>query len=229
VNQPLGSSASLSPQALGRDYLRHLLTPDGRAARRLVDEALAAGVPAVTLYLRVIAPAMYEVGRLWETAQISVAQEHLATQITQVVIATLGLQLDVGERVGAGRTAIVSSTPGELHALGGQMVADFLEAQGWSVLALGADAPADELFGLAQARPADVVALSTALPGNLPSVARTCRLLGQLTAPPFIVVGGHAYGGDQSRARAVGADAFAADPQALVDLLRLRFGGPAPA
>jgi methanogenic corrinoid protein MtbC1 len=228
VNQPLGSSASLSPQALGRDYLRHLLTPDGRAARRLVDEALAAGVPAVTLYLRVIAPAMYEVGRLWETAQISVAQEHLATQITQVVIATLGLQLDVGERVGAGRTAIVSSTPGELHALGGQMVADFLEAQGWSVLALGADAPADELFGLAQARPAEVVALSTALPGNLPSVARTSRLLGQLTPPPFIVVGGHAYGSDQSRARVFGADAFAADPQALVDLLLLRFGGTAP-
>lgn len=157
---------------LGREYLASLLAPDGRRARRLVED---------------------------------------------------GLGLTGGEPVGAGRVAIVASTPGERHALGGQMVADFLEAQAWTVLALGADTPAPELIELARDRGAEVVALSTALPGHLLSVTLTCELLRRLPRPPYIVVGGRAYGGDLTRALAVGADAFAGDPQTLLTLLADRF------
>jgi MerR family transcriptional regulator, light-induced transcriptional regulator len=171
---------------------------------------------------------MHEVGRLWETALVSVAQEHLATQITNAILATLALGLSGGAPVGAGRVALVASTPGERHALGGQMAADFLEAQAWTVLSLGADTPAPELIELAQARGAQVVALSTALPGHLLSVTLTCELLRRLASPPYIVVGGRAYGGDPARARAVGADAFADDPQTLLTLLADRFARHAP-
>jgi methanogenic corrinoid protein MtbC1 len=212
-----------APSQIGRDYLECLLAPDGRAARELIESSLRDGVPAAALYLQVIAPAMHEVGRLWESAQVSVAQEHLATQITQSVIAALGLHLSGGEPVGAGRVALVSATPGELHALGGQMVADFLEAQGWNVLHLGANVPGPELVELAEHRQATIVCLSTALPGHLLSVTRTCQLLHGLRPSPYVVVGGRAYGGEVARARAVGADAFANDPEGLLELLADRF------
>jgi methanogenic corrinoid protein MtbC1 len=225
VSQAPGTLQARSADDLERDYLQCLIAPDGRRARQLVEHALAAGVPAATIYLRVIVPAMHEIGRLWETAQLSVAQEHLATQITQAVIASLGLHLTAGDRIGAGRVAIASSTPGELHALAGQIVADFLEAQGWTVLALGADVPAHELVALAHEREAQLVALSTALPGHLLQVTRTCQLLRQLPTPPYIVAGGRAYGGDATRARAVGADAFADDPEGLLAHLREHFAG----
>jgi methanogenic corrinoid protein MtbC1 len=128
MKEPVASLQASSPEDLGQRYLDCLLAPDARGARRLIDDALASGVSASTLYLHVIAPAMHEVGRLWETSEVSVAQEHLATQVTQVVIASLGLHVYGGRPVGAGRVAVVSSSPGEMHALGGQMVADFLEA-----------------------------------------------------------------------------------------------------
>ncbi len=227
MSGPAADSLALDPRALEHEYLGYLLEPDARAARELIERALAAGVPAASLYLRVIAPAMHEVGRLWETAQISVAQEHLSTQITQAAIASLGLYLHGGDPVGAGRVAIVASSPGELHVLGTQMVADFLETQGWQVLNLGADIPAAELTDLARRREAAVVAISTALPGHLLSVTRTCQLLRQLEPPPFIVVGGRAYGGDARRARSLGADAFADDPERLLELLGQRFGADA--
>ncbi len=182
---------------------------------------------AETLYLKVIAPAMYEIGRLWETAQISVAQEHLSTQITQAAIASLGIYLHGGEPIGAGRVAIVASSPGELHALGTQIVADFLETQGWQVLNLGADIPAAELAELARRRRAAVVALSTALPGHLLLVTRTFQLLRALDPRPFIVAGGRAYAGDARRALAVGADAFADDPERLLEVLGERFAADA--
>ncbi len=218
---------ALTAQVLERDYLACLLAPDAPRARRLLEDGLAAGIPADVIYLQVITPAMQEVGRLWESTSVSVAQEHLATQITNTILATLALRLTSGDPVGAGRVAVVSSTPGERHALGGQMVADFLEAQAWTVLALGADTPAPELITLVESRSAQLVALSTALPGNLLSVTLTCQRLRRLPSPPYIVVGGRAYAGDQGRALAVGADAFANDPQTLLTLLADRYASHA--
>ncbi len=229
MSEALGAAPAVSVAALERDYLALLLAPDLREARGLIDEALDCGLPASQAYLRVITPAMHEIGRLWETAEISVAQEHLATQISQIVIAGLGGRLAAGANVGADRVAIVASTPGELHALGTQMVADFLEGQGWQVLALGADVPAQELVELTRTRRAAVVALSTALPGHLLSVTRTCQLLHQLNEPPHVVVGGRAYRGDPAQAYAVGADAFAPDPEALLTHLAEVFGAHARA
>ena len=229
MSDTLSAARHASPEALEQEYLASLLKPDLKRARALIDDAIAEGLPADEAYLRVIAPAMYEIGRLWETAQISVAQEHLATQISQMVLAGLGVQLPVAANVGHGRVAIVASTPGELHALGTQMVGDFLENQGWRVLALGANAPAQELVELASDRRAIVVALSTALPGHLLSVTRTCQLLRQLDHPPYIVVGGRAYRGDPAQALAVGADAFAASPATLLSHLAEIFSADARA
>ncbi len=223
----LTPSTQADPRALAREYLGYLLAPDGRAAKALVERALDDGVPASTLYLGVVTPAMHEIGRLWESAQISVAQEHLATQICQVVIVALGGRLVGGEPIGDGRVAIVAASPGERHALGGAMVADFLDAQGWDVMSLGADTPLPELVELVESREAAVVALSTALPGNLLSVTRTCQLLHQLPRPPLVVVGGRAYRGDEAQALRVGADAFADDPETLLELLGRRFA-PGP-
>ena len=50
-----------------------------------------------------------------------------------------------------GRLAIVTGSPEERHALGVQMVADFLEGDGWEVLNLGASTPARDLARLADA------------------------------------------------------------------------------
>jgi methanogenic corrinoid protein MtbC1 len=229
LSEALSASRLLSPEALEQDYLDALLRPDLSGARALVDAALAGGLPTKEAYLRVIAPAMHEIGRLWETAQISVAQEHLATQISQIVLAGLGLRLGAAGDVGCGRVAIVASTPGEMHALATQMVGDFLEIQGWDVLALGANVPAQELVELARQRQATLVALSTALPGHLLSVTRTCQRLRQLEQVPYIVVGGRAYRGDAGQAVAVGADAFVSDPDALLAHLAEVFGSDAGA
>jgi methanogenic corrinoid protein MtbC1 len=223
VSGPRRNPEVPTPQALMQEYVRYLVTPDARRARLLIEDSLLAGVSAATIYLEVIDPAMREIGRLWQAAQVSVAQEHLATQITQAVIATLGLALNGTTTVGRGRLAVVASSPGERHSLGGQMVADFLESQGWTALALGPDTPIVDLVGFARSQQAELVALSTALPRNLLLVTRTCGLLRRLDPMPMIVVGGQAYGGNARQALAVGADAFAESPVDLLDLLASRF------
>lgn len=178
-------------------------------------------MPVTRLYLDVVHPAMVEIGTLWEQSEIGVAQEHLATQITQLALVDLADRLDLppGERPGS---AIVTTSPGEHHGLGVRMVADFLEAHGWEALVLGTDVPAEEVAALAEGREVDVVAFSTVLPGNLLGFGQACGLLRRLPRPPLIVAGGRAWGGDRARALAAGADAFARDLEALLAVLAER-------
>lgn len=216
TGQPAGLVEPLDQ--LREAYLEALLAPDGRRARELVTEAVAAGTPVSDVYLRVLQPAMEEIGSRWQRAQLTVAGEQLATQITQAVLAGLAADLVPGEG-GRGRRAVVSCPPGELHAIGGQMVADFLEADGWDVRTLGTDVPAERLAQIVGEEGADVVALSAALPANLLAVNAACSALRRLPDPPFIVAGGRAFNGDPVRARVAGADAYASDPEHLLRIL----------
>lgn len=205
------------------DYVRALLAADLAAARGVVDDALAAGMPAAAIYLEVLQPTLYEIGRLWSRAEITVAHEHLATAAAQSSMARLAERLRERSRRVAPGTALVACVSDELHALGGRMVADFLEADGWRVVYLGALTPGRELAALAAEHGAHVVALSAALAERVPSVAAMCAELRALDPPPYVIVGGQAFGGSRERALRTGADAFAADAADAVRALRERF------
>lgn len=209
--------------ALRDAYLEALLAPDARRARELVLGAADDGTPVPRLYAEVLQPALHEIGRRWERAAISVAQEHLATQMTQAVLAQLSMRLTDSGTGGDGRTAIIACSPGEMHSIGPQMVADFLEADGWSTLLLGADVPPEDVAAMAAEHGAELVALSTTLPAHLLSAGLTCNALRRLPEPPLIVAGGQAYAGDEDRARLVGADAYASDPERFLQIVGKRF------
>ncbi|HLM71738.1 MAG TPA: B12-binding domain-containing protein, partial [Polyangiaceae bacterium] len=73
--------------ALASRYLAAQLASNNRECIRLIDEALAQGASVQEIHLKVIQPCQREIGRLWEQGRISVAQEHLATAISQLAIA----------------------------------------------------------------------------------------------------------------------------------------------
>ena len=207
---------------LRADYLAAVLQPDSRRAHRLLEGAADAGTPVQRLYLEVLQPVLHEVGRLWEQARIGVAHEHLATQITQSVLARLSARL-APAGAGHGRRAIVSCSPGELHVVGGRMVADFLEADGWSVLSLGADTPPKDLARLAAEEGAEWVRSRPRCPlicwRPAPRARRCAACRPRRSSWPA----GRRSPATNS-ARAVGADAYAAGPGELLTLLAARFG-----
>jgi methanogenic corrinoid protein MtbC1 len=118
---------------------------------------------------------------------------------------------------------VVASSPDELHALGVRMVSDFLEADGWEVLALGASTPADDLVELVEREAPDVVALSTTTARSVPGIADVLGRLRSVHPRPLIVVGGQFWTTEASEtAHELGADVVARDPRELVALLRER-------
>src|SRR3954454_12080196 len=202
-------------------YLEALLARDVGAARRVVDAALEAGLAVPDIYLGVLQAALYDIGRCWAVGDFSIAEEHAATAVTQSLLGMLGPRMRTAPK--DGRLAIVTGSPEERHALGVQMVADFLESDGWEVLNLGASTPARDLAQMADMERPDVVALSTSTPAGLPGAAEAVPALVSLEAPPLVVLGGQLWHG---RARAdagmLGADLVVDDPRELIALLRER-------
>jgi MerR family transcriptional regulator, light-induced transcriptional regulator len=208
-------------EALRTRFVDALISGDPAVARRLIDEALSDSADVRALYLDVFQPALYEIGRRWSVAELSVAQEHLATATTQTLMARLSERLGAGSRR-RGRTAIVACPEGEQHAVGGRMVADFLESDGWDVRFVGAVTPAAGLAALASEHGAEVVALSAALPARVGEVRAAAAALKALSPAPLVAVGGQAFGGDARRALSTGADLYAADAREFLRVLEAR-------
>lgn len=196
-----------------------------REARTAALGLLDQGVLPRALYLEVLAPALREVGTRWQLGLISVAQEHLATAIVTSLMASVAPRL--AEPPPVDRLAVLACTDGELHDVGLRMVGDFLEADGWEVLFLGALTPPDELVRLVSSSKPDVVGLSTGLTTHLTSSGATIAAIRGGDQAPFIMVGGQAYGPDGAAARMIGADVWLEDAGAVSSALRARFGtGP---
>jgi methanogenic corrinoid protein MtbC1 len=201
-------------------YLAALLAGDRQAAIDVALGAVARGMPMGDLYVDVLQESLYEVGRLWESNRISVSAEHLATGITQVVIAHLYEHLP---RPAVSRGSLVlTGIEGELHQVGGHMVADALESDGWEVRFLGADVPVPEVLEAISAHRPEVLGVSCTMLQNLPKVS---FLIGAVkaafeVAAPRVVVGGGAFRAAPGKAKEVGADAWAPDLRSALSVVR---------
>ena len=72
---------------LGRTYAAALLSGDEVAAEIVIREAMEAGFTTPEIDDEIIAPALWLVGELWERGDISIADEHVATEISLRVLA----------------------------------------------------------------------------------------------------------------------------------------------
>jgi len=172
--------------------------------RIILDDGLRAGAGVPDLQLGVIQAAQEEIGRLWQENRCSIAQEHVATAISQLALAHLYQHLP---RVPAtGKHVLLACVEGELHDLGARIASDFLEMAGFQVTFAGANTPVDSLIALARAAKPDLLALSVSLSFHMPALRRTiARARAELGADLPIAVGGAAIAWDPCAAEELGA------------------------
>ncbi len=195
-------------------YATAVLEGNADEAHRVLDQGLASGVIPSKLYLDVLMPVQVEIGARWHRGEISIPQEHIATQITLRQMTRLKGLLKT--RLKLGLKAVVSSVEGDQHFIGAQAVADFLSVDGWEVDFLGADVPTDHLVPFSKARGAHLVCVSCSLTGLVPVAAKLVQELKKLNPAPQVIVGGATFIMNPELAEQVKADAFAADPQTAV-------------
>jgi MerR family transcriptional regulator, light-induced transcriptional regulator len=142
----------------------HQLLRDGATAdaSALARKVVADGAPVGEVYIKLLAPALHRIGEDWAAGEITVAEEHRATEIVMGIVSRLG---DHFRRRGPARgTAVTLTPPDDLHGLGAGMVADFLRGGGFDVHHLGPNVPVDDLRSFLEQVHADVVCVSVTRP-----------------------------------------------------------------
>ena len=216
---PTVGEASCEPGLAASVFVEAALHGDRQAALTVALEALREGAGVADVYLEILQAAMYEVGRRWEANRITVADEHLATAITQWVLAQLYPRLELPPP-SRGR-AVITGIEGELHQVGANMVADVLEADGWGVRFLGANVPHAAILDAVEQHAADVLGISATMVFHLARVERIARDARERFGQELrIVVGGGAFRFTPLLAAEVGADAHAGDLKQAVATLR---------
>lgn len=193
-----------------------LVAGDRMSARRIMFEPLEQGRPLVDVAVGLVQPAMYEIGRLWQSSRVSIAQEHLATAITESLLAQAFAAAEFA--VPIPRKALFACVQGNHHVLGLRVVSDAFELEGWQVQFLGADTPTQSLIHQVDRFGPDLLGLSITMPSQVPTAR---ELLGQLRAElgsrrPAVLVGGLALNQLDGLWRDLGADLWGADARAAL-------------
>ena len=166
----------------------------GTAAVAAADAALDAGANIAAVHTQLIEPAMRAIGELWERAEISVGEEHLATAICQEVAARNFSRALLAAPARRRARVMMTAVQGEQHVLGLRLVSDVLEAAGYDVLYLGADVPLDALLEACRIHRPEVLGFTATMWSNVPMMIREIHEVMQLEQPLRVMVGGRAVG-----------------------------------
>lgn len=152
------------PDAEVAGFVQLLLDRDRRAA---AQAALLRKTPVTRTAAELLLPSLRHVGRLWEAARISVADEHAATEISRYVLYRL---FDSVEPASAnGLKTLVACVPGEEHELGAELTAEHLRLSGWGVFAVGRSAPEEDVVAAVASYAPDVAVFAVTMIANLPA------------------------------------------------------------
>jgi DNA-binding transcriptional MerR regulator len=160
---------------------------DEQAANSALDRLFSA-YTVETVLQEVVLPYLHRLGERWEAGEVSVAQEHFASNLLRGRL--LGLAQGWGQ--GQGPLAILACVPGEQHELGLLAFGVALRRRGWRITYLGTDSPIGAVADIARSLAPAVVVLLSINPDNFLDHAREIRELANQV--PVMIAGTGATG-----------------------------------
>jgi methylmalonyl-CoA mutase cobalamin-binding subunit len=140
---------------------------------------------------RYAAPFVIELGRRWARAEISVAQEHFASERLREFMAQKWRPLS---DTNSGATCVCATLAGEQHVLGLHMAALTLSLGNMQIVFLGASLPPTDIAMVAVQRRVDAVVLSASSAADSDRLAAdTAALRAALPDTTALVVGGTGF------------------------------------
>jgi methanogenic corrinoid protein MtbC1 len=215
---------ALDFESLQRKLLSAIDDMDETAVSRVIAEGLMVGT-VEEVGIRLLQPALYEVGERWASGELSVTTEHVSSNLIRSHIAQLARISPPPLR---DEQIMVASAPGELHDIGSLMLALFVRRRGYDVIYGGANVEADSFV-------ADVLRLNpnaVCLSASTPQTAHTLRdTFGALKSAysGILAYGGRAFNENEQLKNAIpglflGADGVSATSN-LEAALRSRYTG----
>lgn len=191
------------------DYLQALLIGNKNAALEIALSFFQNGMEIKTFYKDIIEKSLVEIGQLWESGKVDVWKEHLATEISKVVMENY--KLNSRHTTQNNNKKIISFTPGtESHSMGLKMVSDILEQQGYKILFLGTNIPNRSIINAINDEKPYAICLSVTMRYHIESAKNIISYIRTAFKKqcPLIIIGGFALNEQYDVIGLTGADFY---------------------
>ena len=143
--------------AMQASLLEAFARSDEATARQILDQAFAMFAPEIVA-LEIITPTMYTIGERWMRNELTVWQEHLASNVIQQKLFSV-LHSQPESSVVAPHL-VAACAPSEEHQLGLVIFALLARRQGWRVSYLGQGTPLADILHLSRQAKPNVIVIS---------------------------------------------------------------------
>jgi DNA-binding transcriptional MerR regulator len=150
------AEAAIAPVERSEELLPALLRFDGQRAHDLLDD-LFARLSFEGVLRESIQPVLREIGERWSRGEVTIAQEHFASNLLRGRLLALMPRWDQG----IGPRALLACAPGDLHDLPLVTFGLALRARGWRIVFLGADTPLEVVRSTAALEQPELVVLAS--------------------------------------------------------------------
>lgn len=174
----------------------------------LVEAALADGIDANEITEKSLTAAMSEIGIDFGAGRVFLPQVLLAAEAMRSAFITLKKCFPAAAHNAKG-TVVLATVKGDVHDLGKNIVGALLENNGFRLVDLGKDVPAEDIVAAAREHRAAIVGLCALLTTTMPEINNVISQLKSQHIPAKVMVGGATL--TPEYAREAGADYYAAD------------------
>ncbi len=187
---------------------------DEDTVKELLEEVMAQGGADAPKAMEACQKGMDTVGKLFEEGEYFVGDLIYAGELMTDAVAILKDALVTGDSSGPKTKMILCTVKDDLHDIGKNIVRSMLEANGFDVLDLGIDCPAEKVVEAVKAENIRIVALSGVLTLALDSMKATVEALRAACPGVKVIIGGAPVSAEACKN--IGADEWAHSPQKTV-------------
>ena len=191
-------------------------------AKQIAEKELES-IDEITLIQTKLIPALDRAGADYESGKAFLPQLLSSAQAAQGVFEAVKTSLDKKgtEVVKKGRIA-VATVKGDIHDIGKNIVKTILENYGYEIFDLGKDVSPETVCEAVKTNNIRVVGLSALMTTTLPAMEETVKKLHDLSPDIKVWIGGAVV--TEEYAKKIGADYYAKDARASVDIAKKELG-----
>jgi methanogenic corrinoid protein MtbC1 len=173
-----------------------------------VDRYIADGVSVEAIYIDLLAPTARRLGEMWETDECDFIDVTMGLWRLQEVMREIAARTPgVAAAIGAPRSVLVATMPGDQHTFGAQMLDEVFARAGWRSELLS-QPQRRELLDRISHQPFDVLTLTISRDCPSSAIASLIKALRGVSANPdlAILIGGRSVNNNPALVADVGAD-----------------------
>jgi methanogenic corrinoid protein MtbC1 len=135
---------------------------------------------------KILRPVMYKIGDDWANNKISIATEHVASNVAQTLVKII---MDQATGMVNKKKILVCVPVGEEHHIGCDVLETYLSIKGFKVYNMGTSIPTESILSFIESNKPDVILVSITLEDNIPAGQRLVKKIKEQYNIPILIGG----------------------------------------